>query len=53
MLPIELLHICADYLHCELVPEGDSYKLVLKPCKYFEVLTDENGKPFVVPCATM
>ena len=53
MLPDELLQICADFLHCNLVCVDDGYKLELKPCKYFEVIFDENGNTMVVPCATM
>ena len=53
MLPLEILQIAADYLHCEILPCQDSYELRLKPCKYFEIITDEVGNPFVIPCATM
>ena len=53
MLPIELLQVAADYLHCDIEIVDDGYKLVLRPCKYFEILTDVDGNPFVVPCATM
>ena len=53
MLPIEILQLSADYLHCDIKKVTNGYKLVLKPCKYFEVLTDEKGNTFVVPCAMM
>ena len=53
MLPVEILQICADYLHCILVPVDDGYELRLKPCKYFEVIFDLDGNPLVVPCQTM
>ena len=53
MLPIEIARIAADYLHCDIEKVNNGYKLVMRPCKYFEILTDIDGNTFVVPCATM
>ena len=53
MLSLELLKLAADYLHCDVIIVENGYKLVLRPCKYFEIVTDEDGNAFVIPCATM
>ena len=50
-LPPDLIDVICDYLHCDLEPHPDGYALVLRPCKYFEVV-EYNGRMMVFPCRT-
>ena len=49
-----ILQVIGDYLHCDIVmnEQGD-YELILRPCRYFEILTDRDGNNVCVPCHTM
>ena len=45
------IDIVCGYLHCDLQPVPEGYMLVLRPCKYFEIIT-YNGRAMVFPCTT-
>ena len=47
----DLLNIICDYLHCDIIPVPQGYKLELRPCKYFEIRTCE-GRTMIFPCST-
>ena len=53
MLPMEILQLCADYLLCDIVERPNGYELVLKRMSCFEIITDLDGNPMVVPCVSM
>ena len=54
LLNKHILEIIGDYLHCDIViNEHGDIELLLRPCKYFEILTDLDGKNICVPCHTM
>ena len=51
MLPIDLLEIIADYLHCDIVQNTNGIQFQLRPTKYFELrLVDDQFMVF--PCKT-
>ena len=49
VLPPDLLELVCQYLHCDIVRCPGGFELVLRPCRYFEIV-EHDGRTMVFAC---